>query len=91
MAVVATHPHSSDGNSDIRCTTLLAPTEVTDIVTSVVTQKKIERGSGVDRKFDFLNRCSDGRSETADAKISSKRDHFTIHMHDSEVRWVMYE
>jgi hypothetical protein len=53
--------------------------------------KKIERGSGVDKKFDFLNRYSDGRSETADAKISSKRDCFTIHMLDSEVRWITYE
>ncbi len=51
----------------------------------------IERGSGVDKKFDFLNRCSDGRSETADAKISSKRDRFTIHMLDSEVGWITYE
>jgi hypothetical protein len=52
-----------------------------------VTPKKIlESGSGVDRKFDLLNRCSDGRSETADAKISLKRDHFPIHMLDSEVR-----
>jgi hypothetical protein len=54
-------------------------------------KKKIERGSGVDRKFDFLNRCSDGRSETADVKISSKRDYFTIHMLDSEVGWITYE
>jgi hypothetical protein len=53
-----------------------------------VTQKNIESGSGVDQKFDFLNRCSDGRSETADVKISSKRDHFTIHMLDSEVGWI---
>jgi hypothetical protein len=53
--------------------------------------KKIERGSEVDQKFDFLNRYSDGRSETADAKISSKHDRFTIHMLDSEVRWIMYE
>jgi hypothetical protein len=55
-----------------------------------VTPKKIniERGSGVDQKFDFLNRCSDGRSETVDAKISSKRDRFTIQMLDSEVRWI---
>jgi hypothetical protein len=53
--------------------------------------KKIERGSEVDRKFDFLNRYSDGRSETVDAKISLKRDHFTIHMLDSEVGWIMYE
>jgi hypothetical protein len=52
-----------------------------------VTQKK-ERGSGVDRKFDFLNRCSDGQSETTDVKISSKRDRFTIHMLDSEVGWI---
>jgi hypothetical protein len=57
-----------------------------------VTPKKIlERGSGVDRKFDFLNRCSDGRSETVDAKISSKCDRFTIHMLDSEVEWITYE
>jgi hypothetical protein len=57
-----------------------------------VTPKKIlERGSGVDQKFDFLNRCSDGRSETADAKISSKRDRFTIHMLDSEVGWITYK
>jgi hypothetical protein len=48
----------------------------------------IERGSGVDQKFDFLNRCSDGRSETADAKISLKRDRFTIYMLDSEVGWI---
>jgi hypothetical protein len=33
------------------------------------TKKILERCSGVDQKFDFLNRCSDGRSETADAKI----------------------
>jgi hypothetical protein len=32
-----------------------------------------------------LNRCSDGRSETMDAKISSKRNRFDIHMLDSEV------
>jgi hypothetical protein len=32
-----------------------------------------------------LNYCSDGRSETTDAKISSERDRFTIHMLDSEV------
>jgi hypothetical protein len=50
--------------------------------------KNIESGSGVDQKFDFLNRCSDDRSETVDAKISSKRDHFTIHMLDSEVGWI---
>jgi hypothetical protein len=56
-----------------------------------VTQKKLERGSGVDRKFNFLNRCSDGRSETADAKISLKRDHFTIHMLDLEVGWITCE
>jgi hypothetical protein len=56
-----------------------------------VTPKKIERASGVDRKFDFLNRYSDGRSETADAKISSKRDYFTIHMLDLEVGWITYE
>jgi hypothetical protein len=48
-------------------------------------KSNIERGSRVDQKFDFLNCCSDGRSETVDAKISSKRDHFTIHMLDSEV------
>jgi hypothetical protein len=46
---------------------------------------------GVDQKFYFLNRCSDGRSETADAKISSKHDRFTIHMLDSEVGWITYE
>jgi hypothetical protein len=57
-----------------------------------VTPKQIlERGSGVDRKFDFLNCCSDGRSETADAKISSKRNRFDIHMLDSEVRWITCE
>jgi hypothetical protein len=61
------------------------------LVKDTVTPKKIERGSGVDRKFDFLNCCSDCRSETADAKISSKRDRFTIHMLDSEVGWIMYE
>jgi hypothetical protein len=50
------------------------------------TQKIIlERVSGVDQKFDFLNHCSDGRSETADAKISLKRDHFTIHMLNLDV------
>jgi hypothetical protein len=38
--------------------------------------------------IDFLNRCSDGRSETADAKISSKRGRFTIHMLNSEVGWI---
>jgi hypothetical protein len=48
----------------------------------------IERGSRVDQKFDFLNRCPDGRTETADAKISSKHDCFTIHMIDSEVGWI---
>jgi hypothetical protein len=48
-------------------------------------KKKKERGSGVDWKFNFLNRYSYGRSETVDAKISSKRDRFTIHMLDSEV------
>jgi hypothetical protein len=36
---------------------------------SVTPKKILERGSGVDQKFNFLNRCSDGRSETADAKI----------------------
>jgi hypothetical protein len=56
-----------------------------------VTQKKLERGSGVDRKFDFLNRCSDGQSETVDLKISLKRDRLTIHMLDSEVGWITYE
>jgi hypothetical protein len=45
----------------------------------------LERGSGVDRKFDILNCCSGGRSETADAKISSKRNRFDIHMLDLEV------
>jgi hypothetical protein len=48
-------------------------------------KNNIERGARVDQKFDFLNRCSDGRSETADVKISLKRDRFTIHMLDSEV------
>jgi hypothetical protein len=38
-----------------------------------------------------LNRCSDGRSETADAKILSKRNHFDIHMLDSEVGWITCE
>jgi hypothetical protein len=57
----------------------------------IVTQKKLERGSGVDRKFDFLNRCSDGRSETADAKILSKRNRFDIHMLNSEVGWITCE
>jgi hypothetical protein len=57
----------------------------------IVTPKKIERGSGVDQKFDFLNRYSDGRSETVDAKISSKCDRFTIHMLHSEVGWITYE
>jgi hypothetical protein len=57
-----------------------------------VTQKKIlERGSGVDRKFDFLNCYSDGRSETADVKISSKHDCFTIRMLNLEVGWITYE
>jgi hypothetical protein len=51
-------------------------------------KKIIESGSGVDQNFDFLNRCSNGRSETADAKISSKRDYFTIHMIDLEVEWI---
>jgi hypothetical protein len=66
-------------------------------VCDAVTPKKkknnnnTERGSGVDKKFDFLNRCSDGRSETADAKISSKRDRFTINMIDSEVGWITCE
>jgi hypothetical protein len=55
------------------------------------TKKKLERGSGVDQKFDFLNRCSDDRSETADAKISSKRNRFDIHMLDSDVRWITCE
>jgi hypothetical protein len=58
---------------------------------NVSPKKILERGSGVDKKFDFLNCCSDGRSETADAKISSKRDRFTIHMLDSEVGWITYE
>jgi hypothetical protein len=58
---------------------------------SVTPKKILERGSGVDRKFDFLNHCSDGRSETADAKISLKRDRFTIHMLDSEVGWITNE
>jgi hypothetical protein len=52
------------------------------------TKKILERGSTVDRKFNFLNRCSDGRSETVDVKISSKRDRFTIHMLDLEVGWI---
>jgi hypothetical protein len=51
--------------------------------------KNIERGSGVDQKIDFLNHYSDGRSETVDAKISLKRDRFTIHILDSEVGWIM--
>jgi hypothetical protein len=55
------------------------------------TPKILERASGVDRNFDFLNRYSDGRSETADAKISLKRDRFTIHMLDSEVGWITFE
>jgi transposase InsO family protein len=55
------------------------------------TKKILERGSGVDRKFDFLNRCSDGRSETADLKISLKRDRFIIHMLDLAVGWITYE
>jgi hypothetical protein len=55
------------------------------------TKKILERGSGVDRKFDFLNRCSDGQSETADAKISSKHNRFDIHMLDSEVGWITCE
>jgi hypothetical protein len=54
-------------------------------------KKKTERGSGVDQKFVFLNHCSDGRSETADAKISSKRGRFDIHMLDSEVGWITCE
>jgi hypothetical protein len=56
-------------------------------------QQKIilERGSGVDQKFEFLNHCSDGRSETADVKISLKRDRFDIHMLDSEVGWITCE
>jgi hypothetical protein len=54
---------------------------------------KLKFKNGLERlwswpKFDFLNRCSDGRSETADAKISSKRDRFTIHMLNSEVGWI---
>jgi hypothetical protein len=49
------------------------------------TKKNIEICSRVDQKIDFLNRCSDGRSETVDVKISSKRDRFTIHMLDSEM------
>jgi hypothetical protein len=54
-----------------------------------VTQKKIlERGSRVDKKLDFLNRCSDGRAETMNAKISLKRNHFDIHMLNSEVGWI---
>jgi hypothetical protein len=57
----------------------------------VTPKKMLERGSGVDQKFDFLNLCSDGRSETADAKISSKRDRFTIHILDSEVGWITYK
>jgi hypothetical protein len=36
-----------------------------------------------------LNRCSDGRSETADVKISSKCIHFDTHMLDSEVGWII--
>jgi hypothetical protein len=58
---------------------------------NVAPKKILERGSGVDRKFDFLNRCSDGRSEIADAKISSKCNHFDIHMLDSEVGWITCE
>jgi hypothetical protein len=67
----------------------LYPVQAALFPSHFVTPKK--RGSGVDRKFDFLNRCSDGRSETADAKISSKRGRFTIHMLDSEVGWITYE
>jgi hypothetical protein len=58
---------------------------------NVTAKKNIERGSGVDKKFDFLNRCSDDRLETADPKISSKRDRFAIHMIDSEVGWMTCE
>jgi hypothetical protein len=38
--------------------------------------------------FEFLNRCSDGRTETVDVKISSKRIRLTTHMLDSEFRWI---
>jgi hypothetical protein len=64
----------------------MQPIHVAFSYSLLVTPKKKGRGSGVDQKFDFLNRCSDGRSETTDVKISSKRDHFTIHMLDSDVR-----
>jgi hypothetical protein len=36
--------------------------------------------SKVDKNFDFLIRCSDGRSETMDVKISSNCIHFATHM-----------
>jgi hypothetical protein len=39
-------------------------------------------------KFNFLNRCSDGRSETADAKISSKRIRFDTHTREWVYGWV---
>jgi antibiotic biosynthesis monooxygenase (ABM) superfamily enzyme len=51
----------------------------------VTTKKILERGSGVDQKFNFLNRCNDGRSKTANAKISSKHNRFDIHMLNSDV------
>jgi hypothetical protein len=63
--------------------------EVTTVRYALVTPKKLlERGSGVDKKIDFLNRCSDGWSETADAKISSKHNRFDIHMLNLEVGWI---
>jgi hypothetical protein len=58
-----------------------------------VTQKNlslIKRGSRVDQNLIFFNRCSDGRTETADANISSKRIRFATHMFDSEVGWIKY-
>jgi hypothetical protein len=35
-----------------------------------------------------VNHFSDGRMETTDAKISSKRIHFDTHMLNSEVGWI---
>jgi hypothetical protein len=55
------------------------------------TKKNIRKRLWSWQKIDILNHGFDGRSETADAKISSKRNRFDIHMIDSEVGWITCE
>jgi hypothetical protein len=52
------------------------------------TKKNIRKRLRSSPKFDFFNRCSDGRLETANTKISSKRNCFDTHMLNLEVRWI---